>query len=381
MKIAIITPTFPPYSGGIGNVAAQHAKELTKLGHQVTVFTPLYQEVKEEISGVEIKRIKPLFKHGNAAFLPKIAKLVLGFDIIHVHYPFFGAAELIWLKSKKLKKAGGKIILHYHMDVVGQGLLSLFFSLHNKFILPKIIKAADKIIVTSFDYAEQSNISYLLKQNQQKFLEVPNGVDVSFFKPEPKDKIFLDRYGIGIKDKVILFVGGLDKAHYFKGVEYLIEAASRLRRASYPWRLVIVGEGDLKSSYQDLASQLGIDKLTIFTGYVPINDLPKHYNLADVVVLPSVDKSEAFGLALVEGMACGKAVVASNLSGVRSVVLDNVCGFLVSPKNVDDLAAKINHILANEQIAEKFGQAGRRRAEEKYSWKGICQQLDALYKS
>ena len=72
MKIAIITPTFPPYAGGIGNVAAFNAKELAKFGHQVTVFTPLYKQVKEEITEVAVRRVPPLFKYGNAALLPAL---------------------------------------------------------------------------------------------------------------------------------------------------------------------------------------------------------------------------------------------------------------------------------------------------------------------
>src|SRR3989344_6405752 len=222
MRIAIITPTFPSYAGGIGKVAAFNARELKKLGHQVTVFTPDYEPVKEEFTDLEIKRIKPLFKYGNAAFIPALGKMLKGFDIIHLHYPFFGAAEIIWLHNSKFKIQNSKLILHYHMDVVGRGWLKLIFKFHNQFILPRLAKKADKILFTSFDYGNESNLSAELKKNSQNFMELPNGVDSRKFEPQPKNENLLKKYEINPDDKIILFVGGLDKAHYFKGIEYLL---------------------------------------------------------------------------------------------------------------------------------------------------------------
>jgi len=380
MKIAIVTPTFPPYAGGIGNVAAFNAKELVKLGHEVTIFTPFYQAVQEEFSDLKIKRVKPLFKYGNAAFVPALGWMLKGYEVIHLHYPFFGGAEVIWFFRRRFKKQKTKIVLHYHMDVIGAGVVKWLFKFHKIFLLPRIIKMADKIIVTSIDYAQNSNLAKWLSKNPQKFIEIPNGVDSHNFSPQPKDSELLKKHEINFNDKIVLFVGGLDKAHYFKGVEYLIEAASRLRQENYEWKLVIVGEGELKQTYVDLAHQLKIHLRTIFTGYVPNEDLPKYYNLADVVVLPSVDKSEAFGLTLIEGMSCAKPVVASNLVGVRSVITEKMDGLLAEPKNPDDLAAKINYFLDNPNQALEFGRAGRRKVLLKYDWQIIGRQLDGLYK-
>ncbi|MFA6254791.1 MAG: glycosyltransferase family 4 protein [Patescibacteria group bacterium] len=380
MKIAIVTPTFPPYAGGIGNVAAFNAKELVRLGYQVTIFTPFYQAVEEEFSDLDIKRVKPLFKYGNAAFVPALGWMLKGYDIIHLHYPFFGGAEVIWFYWRRFKKQKTKIILHYHMDVVGEGIFKLIFKIHNWFVLPRIVKKADKVIFTSLDYGQHSNLAKKIGKNPAKFVELPNGVDTQNFSPQAKDSELLRKHEINFNDKVVLFVGGLDKAHYFKGVEYLIEGASRLRQENYEWKLVIVGEGELKQTYVDLVHQLKIHLRTVFTGYVPNEDLPKYYNLADVVVLPSVDKSEAFGLALIEGMSCAKPVVASNLVGVRSVITEKMDGLLAEPKNPDDLAAKINYFLDNPSQALEFGRAGRRKVLLKYDWRIIGQQLDELYK-
>jgi len=381
MKIAIITPTFPPYAGGIGQVAFFNARELMKLGHEVTVFTPWYREVQEVMPEINVRRLRPKFKYGNAAYVPALKRELIGYDIIHLHYPFFGGAEVIWRQQRRLKKHGAKIVLHYHMDVMGEGFLRWFFKFHNAVILPRIINIADQVIFTSMDYGQNSNAAKFQKKFPAKFLAVPNGVDPEVYRPAERAIGLVARHNLKPEEKIVVFVGGLDHAHYFKGVGYLIEAMSRLTAADYRWRLIIVGEGELKSAYQDLASQLRVTEAVVFAGRVGEEELPQYYNLADVVVLPSIDKSEAFGLVLLEGMACGKPVVASDLAGVRSVVTDGQDGLLARPKDPDDLATKINFFLTNAAEAEVFGRAGRRKVLLKYDWAIIGRQLNELYKS
>lgn len=381
MKIAIISSTFPPYAGGIGNVAAANARELAKLGNQVTVFTPAYDKVQEEMTDIKVTRMPVFLAYGNAAWCPSLSWMLKGFDIIHLHYPFFGGAETIWLHKRKYKKKGAKIIVHYHMDVVGEGVFRFIFSLHRKIMLPKILKMADRVIVTSNDYAKNSYLKHNLDSSKDKFFELPNGVDVENFVNTQKSKEILVKHEIDQDEKIILFVGGLDKAHYFKGIEYLIKAMTNLRQSEYLWKVIIVGEGDLKDEYKSLASQLRLDHKIVFTGYVANSDLPKYYNLADVVVLPSVDKSEAFGMALVEAMSCSKPVIASDLPGVRSVVDDKINGLLIKPKDPDDLATKINYLLSNSGVAKEFGLAGRQKVITQYSWKIIGKNLEAIYKN
>lgn len=381
MKIAIITSTHPPYAGGIGNVAAANARQLALLGHDVTVFTPLYQSVSEGSKNYKVIRIKPLLKYGNAAYIPKLKRYLKNFEIVHLHYPFFGGAEVVWRLRKKLKKKKIKIVLHYHMDVVGQGLFKFIFNLHKRFFLKKMIGMSDKVIVTSQDYAKHSDLKNFIESQPTKFFELPNGVDTDLFFPNKKPSVLIEKYGIENGEKIILFVGGLDKAHYFKGLEYLLEAMERLSQSSYHWRLLVVGKGELSSYYQSLANQYRIHKKTVFCGFVSGSDLPSYYNLSDVVVLPSIDKSEAFGMVLVEAMACEKPVIASNLAGVRSVIDDSSNGFLVDPKNADDLASKINYVLTNSAQASSMGRNGLIKAKSKYAWKIIGQNLEDLYKS
>ena len=380
MKIAIVTPVFPPYTGGIGNVAFSHAQMLQQRGHAVEVFTPEYPKTQPIESDFVVHWVKPLMTYGNAALLPNLSRQLSGFDIVHLHYPFFGGAEMIWLHHQQIKKSDANIVLHYHMDPVGRGLFKIIFKILKLVFLKQVLKMSDTVIVTSLDYAKQSDVKRYFKRHPQKFVAVPNGVDTNKFLPLLKDNELLSEHHISLAEKIILFVGGLDKAHYFKGIPYLLAAVSRLQDKSYPWKLIIVGYGDLMGEYRQLAKNLQIDQRVVFAGKVASDELPNYYNLADVVVLPSIDKSEAFGLVLIEAMACAKPVVASNLPGVRSVVDDGINGYLVTPRNSQALAEKISYLLEHRELTAEFGLASRRKVEEQYGWEKIAKELDNLYK-
>jgi glycosyltransferase involved in cell wall biosynthesis len=390
MKITIVTPIFPPYRGGIGEAAYLEAVELARRGHEISVYTPKNLSGNLMAKNFKLHRLMPFLKYGKAAFLPQLFwKLPrTAGDVIHLHYPFFGGAEVVYkLKVKSEKsKVKLKLIITYHHDVIGNGLLGRFFRWHTRHFMPKILDAADKIIVSSFDHIRNSDAKEIFAKYPEKFFEVPFGVDTQKFKPEAKDYQLLAKYNsktddppkfsqenLSGRDKIILFVGGLDKAYYFKGIEQLLSAKCKVQSA----KLLIVGGGDLRSHYEELADDLKIKDQVIFAGTVSDEDLPKYYNLADLVVLPSFE-SEAFGIVLIEGMACGKPTVASNLPGVRSVVGDGKNGFLVEPKNVDQLAEKINILLSNSELRKQFGENGRKKVLEKYSIEKMGEKLEKV---
>ena len=379
MKIAEVCSTFPPYKGGMGNVAYYNAWSLSTLGHEVTVFTPRYKEDKQHADEYpfKVQRLRPWFKYGNAGILPQLMWKLLKFDVIHLHYPFFGGSEIIYFldKFKDLK-----LVVTYHMDVVGKGkLLSKFFNWHSNHVLPRILDCADKVIVTSWDYAESSSLKDRLKTEPEKFTAIPCGVNHLLFKPRFRDKNILNKYGLGDK-KVILFVGALDKAHYFKGVNILLQAVNKLADSD-DFRLVIVGDGDLRGSYESLVDSLGLNNKVIFFGFIPDNLLPKYYSVADIFVLPSIDKSEAFGIVSLEAMSSGVPVIAADLPGVRSVVDKKETGLLVKPGSVDNLADMIKYLLKNPKIAKSLGKAGRAKVLELYTWEKIGYKLDNIFRS
>ena len=387
MKIAQVVSVFPPYRGGIGNSVCNLAKNLALQGEKVTVFTPDYglpYEVlpcpsvavseggakdgrsAEDGADFQIKRVKPLFKFGNAALLPQMMWRLRGFDAIHLHLPFLGATlPVLWFSIFHPKT---KLIVTYHMDLAGAGFKKFIFNLYKNTALPLILRRADKIIVSSYDYAENSGIKKFFAKHKNKFIEIPFGVDEHKFYPKQKNAVLAEKYFIDAGDKVILFVGGLDAAHYFKGLDVLMQAAKVVMDSGRDnIKLLIVGEGNLKADYQDRAERLHLRDKMIFAGNVSDADLPDYYNLADIFILPSVDKSEAFGIVLIEAAACGKAAIASNLSGVRTVVRDGETGLLSEPGSPAELAKKIGLLLSDDELRQKMGAAGRKMIEEKYS--------------
>jgi len=368
MNIAQISATFPPYMGGTGNVCFNYSIGLAKLGHNITVVTSKNTTHYSYPISISVKSYTPVLRIGNAPLIPQIIKLK-NFDIIHLHYPFFFGDGLTYLNHKINKL---KYILTYHNDVIFNNYLRYFMLFYNATITQKLLFNAEKICVTSLDYAINSNLCNWV--SPERFIEIPNGVDIKRFNPNINLSVFKHNFD-GFE--IILFVGALDRPHYFKGIEYLLRAFSTLNRKKT--LLLIVGDGNLKQYYMKLSESLGILNHTVFLGKVTDEDLPYYYALSDIFVLPSINAGEAFGMVLLEAMACGIPVIASNLPGIRKVVDDGVNGLLVIPKNVPDLALKIDFLLENEKIRKDFGKSGRQKVEAQYAWEKIIRKLERLY--
>lgn len=372
MKVAHVVCVFPPYKGGMGNSAFHFAEVLSGIGHEVTVFTPDYGGViDDEKKDFKVTRLKPFFKMGNAAILPQLFWQLKGFDIIHLHYPFFGSAEIIFLgKIFSFKKSN--LIIHYHMDAVSGGIRGFIFNLYRFLFLPLLLKKTKAITCASLDYIKYSHLARYYRKKSSQFKQTLFGVDLEVFSPQ-KDNSRTDK-------KTVLFVGGLDKAHYFKGLENLFLAMKKIKkRISLQTQLNVVGKGDLLSYYKDLTKKLGIEDMVNFFDTVENKDLPSFYNNCDVVVLPSINKGEAFGLVLLEAMACAKPVVASGLPGVRGVFKNGEQGLIVRPNDIRDLADKIEKIISDSELGKKMGIAGRELVEKKYTWDEVGRRLDLIY--
>lgn len=373
MNIAEVSSTFPPYMGGTGNVCYHNSKELANIGHRVTVYTSNYPKRSCNYpKNITVKRFNCLIRIGNAFFIPQLIR-TKNHDIIHLHYPFFFGAELIYLISKFRSI---KYVVTYHNDTISRGLFGLFFELYRRTMMKVILNQAEKIIVTSLDYGKNSFLCKIYENNSDKIVEISNGVDIQRFSPINDGTKIRKIYNIENK-KIILFVGGLDKPHFFKGVDILLQSFKKLNNSGY--HLIIIGEGELKDDYMSKVDMLGLCPNITFAGRVSDEDLPGFYAACDVTVLPSITMGEAFGLVLVEAMATGKPVIASNLPGIRTVVDDGKNGYLVEPKDIDALTKKIQYLLENDDMCKKFGNNGRKKVEERYSWKKIGSKLEKIY--
>jgi glycosyltransferase involved in cell wall biosynthesis len=348
---------------------------MAQRGHEVTILTAEHPRKNYEYpSNLKVEALPVLFRVGNAPLLAHLYVRLRGFDVIHLHYPFVFGQEMVFLRALL---SGLPYIITYHQDIIFNDHKDLLIQAHH-FLLGKwILRQASRLLVTSTDYAHASRIASLVRSLNGRVVEMPNGVDSDRFHPTVSAEDWRSRYGLQDDDNVVLFVGGLDTPHYFKGVDILIHAISQIPDDRI--KLAIVGDGDLRPKYMTVVDQLQLNQRVVFCGYVSDADLPAHYAMCDVLVLPSTTMGEAFGVVLLEAMATGKPTIASNLPGVRSVVANGVTGHLVAPGNAHDLAIQIQHLLANPQQRLKMGEQGRARVEERYSWKVIDDRLETVY--
>ncbi len=374
MRIAQIVCAWPPYSGGIGN-SAYEIERLLKDKHEVMSFTPT--------------TLTPWLKYGHGAFLPQLLWRLRKFDYIYLHYPFFGTAEIVWLFGLIYRKK--KIIIHYHMDVKSFSMLSRILSFPSLLIRRSLLKRADLIITASLDYIQHSKIKGLYQTNPEKFREIPFGIDLGKYKPKLINQPTNNKLIAKTKDIIhhvnekyikknrldLLFVGALDKAHYFKGIEILLKSLVIL--PSRNWRLQIIGDGNLKEKYIDLTKELKIDKQVEFTGKLIDKDLIRSMQAADLLILPSINGNEAFGLVLIEAMACGLPVIASDLPGVRRVFANYQQGLLVGPNSADDLSQKLDFIINNEELRREMARSARVLAEKKYDINIMKEELEKIF--
>ena len=376
LKIAHIVCAFPPYKGGMGNVCFEQAKELSKLGHQVVIFTPQYNKnipLIEDVYGFRIYRLRPFLKFGNSAFLPTLPKKLKSFDIVHLHWPFIGTGELILLNKSILSK----LVIQYHMDLIDSNVRGFIFSLYNILFNKQLVKSGKKILVSSLAYLKTSKIRKYYKEFKDKFVISPFGVEQDRFFPQEKNEKLLLKHSIKSNEKIILLVAALDRAHYFKGIDVLLGAIASKDLSSLAMKLIIVGDGDLRKGYEKLAKDLGVFNKVIFAGKVSDKDLPQYYNLSDIFILPSVSRSEAFGLVSLEAMACAKPIIVSDLPGPNSLVEGN--GLIVKVNDVEDLAQKIKKLIENEKLSTDFGQQGLKLVQAKYNWFKIAKDIEKIY--
>jgi len=385
-KIAHVVCTYPPYYGGMGNVAFQTVEELTRQGHDVRVYTPQYyaaEEVRETHEPqaehdpdttaqiAQVHRLAPSLSYGNAARMKRLKKELEDIDIVHLHYPFFGTAGM--LRKWRAAKSHRRLVLTYHMDTRAPGWKGALFALYAKYYLPKMLDSADACITSSFDYIAGSQAGKHFAAHRNKWHELPFAVDIDRFAPRTLPQVWYDQLALDPTVPTILFVGGMDSAHYFKGVDYLLGTLKILKDAHLHFQAVLVGDGSLRQTYELHAKGMGLESRVRFVGRIGDDLLPKFYNLADVLVLPSIHRGEAFGMVLLEAMASGVPVVASDLPGVRTVA--ERAGVVVPPKDVRAIAEGIMTVLEQPGLKEQ----ARATVESSFQWKSRTTKVIDIY--
>ncbi len=364
MKIAMVSPYDFTWPGGVTAHVAQLARELGRSGHEVQVLAPHSpsREFQDADLLVPLGRSVPLPSGGSIArvslswwLYPKVRALLAReqFDIIHLHEPMAPILPLCVLEFSHSVNVGT-----FHASYARQHLY--------RFTSP-IIKRWQQKLHGNIAVSPAAR-RYVNNTFPGDYEIIPNGIDFKHFSANVAP---LPQYLDGKLN--ILFVGRLEKR---KGLQYLLEAYSKLRWEIPNTRLIVVGPGNPdKESYRILSSHNLQD--VDFVGRVSYDDLPRYYASADIFCSPATG-AESFGIVLLEAMSAGKPVVASDIEGYRGVVTEGEHGLLVPKKDSNALADALGRLARDPELRSKLGGQGKRSAED-YRWEVVAGQVEKYY--
>ncbi|PID94855.1 MAG: hypothetical protein CSA89_00415 [Bacteroidales bacterium] len=370
-KILHISKYYYPYYGGIEDVAQTIVRELTPYHRQkVICFSQTKESSVDIVEGVEVTRVGVVGKFFSQPipieYYKKLKKLILDFqpEYIHIHLP--NPIVAMFLLLIRLDKT--KIVVHWHADITEQKLLYKTYKKYER----KLLFRADKIIATSDVYAKHSEP---LKYFAYKTVVVPNTVNENKFisRPNEKDRIesLKNRYG---NKKILLFLG---RHVPYKGIEYLIESEKYIGSDCV---ILIGGKGRLTPKLKEFASRT--DRI-VFVGRISDDDLPIYLKAASLFVFPSVNRSEAFGVALAEALYCGTPAVSFDIegSGVNWVNRDGYSGIVVENRNAKAFAEAIDSLLCDGKKLIEFGNNAIAHIQEHFVVSKAFDVLRQLYET
>ena len=278
------------------------------------------------------------------------------FDVIHLHEPLVPMLCTTFLRLSKAANIG----TFHAMDSRGYTIWKPYTVL----FLKKWFRKLDGRIAVSKPARE-----FIHGHFPADYTIIPNGVDLEHFSPRVPP---LEKYRDGKLN--ILFVSRLEKR---KGVNYLLSAYRRVRQEIGNCRLILVGPGTRWSrQYEEEVKEQGLDDV-VFAGLVPQAELPRYYQTADIVCSPATGR-ESFGLILLEAMAMGKPIVASNIDGYASVASHGAEALMVPPKNEHMLADALISLATHAELRQEMGARGKLKAAE-YGWDSIARRVMDFY--
>lgn len=381
MRIAFVTFEYPPFIiGGAGVYALNVTHELAKLGHQIIVFVPDIPGIKYEkdLENIVFNKVKINNKLPFNALqywlnLPaevKKAESENKFDIIH----FNGISY--WFLKRRISRAPHIVTIHHLVkDAIKNNNLNLISrikgisgenSFFMSFIEKKCIKSPDKLVTVSNFTKKQIIELYGINPDQIK--TIYNGIDLNGYFYSTTEEVTKIKEQCGLVGKpVLLFVGRVDDPR--KNLDFLLRTLKKIRE-TIDVSLLVVGKGD-QTEARKLIDSLGISNSVVFTGYVDDKYLKQCYSLCDVYVCPS--KLEGFGLTLIEAMALGKPIVATNVGAIPEILGD--CGILVDLNNEIAFCEAIIKVLDNKN---SFDHKIVTKAHN-FSWGNNAKELQTLY--
>ena len=377
MKILHIGKFYPPFHGGIENFMCALMEQQVKDNHEVSALVHHHIKkqafTKESVNGVDVYKsrligqllyapISPLF----IFHLYKIIKKIKP-DIIHIHTPNLSAFWGLFLSSAR------KIpwVIQWQSDVIGAvpdfkvKLVYPFYRLFEN----ALIKKSCKIIVATPPYAQTS---IPLVGYTDKISVIPLAISCDNISVIGENKSSSSAINL-------LMIGRLT---YYKGHKLIIDALAELKKQGMNFNLTIVGGGELESTIEQQIKSLQLkDKVTLL-GKLSDEQLASEMQNTDLLCLPSIERTEAFGVVLLEAMRASKPCLVTDVhgSGMSWVVQDNKTGFVVQHNNVESLISKLAYISEHPELLPMYGNAGRERFKAVFSIEAVSNKVTALYK-
>lgn len=373
IRILQVNKLYYPVTGGIERVVQQLAEGLCdETDTKVLVCRKKGRTIVEQVGGVEVTRASSIGMLSSlplsVSFLWKFRRMAKDRDIIHIHMPFPLGDLACFLSGYK-----GKVILWWHSDIVRQKKLMRLY----RPLMEWLLRRADCIVVATQGHIDGSEY---LKPYEEKCRIIPFGVDRKI--EEQADQWIASRKEAEdgrYPEKTIrfLFVGRLV---YYKGCRVLIKAFGEAAVKDSRLRLDIVGTGPLEPELKKKTEESGLADRICFHADVDDAGLMEYFKDCDVFVLPSLQRSEAFGLVQIEAMAFGKPVINTRLpSGVPYVSLHGETGMTVEPGNVAELAQAMQYMAEYPEERLQMGKRARARMEAQFRMDTMLARVKKLY--
>jgi rhamnosyl/mannosyltransferase len=367
MNVLQLGKYYYPYMGGIENHLYLLCNELKqKVDLDVLVCNSERTSTVEEVDGVRVTRCFELTNVASTSICPTMP-LELSrrrYDLVHFHFPH-PMAVLSYLLARPAH--AHSVVITYHSDILKQKrLLRVYRS-----FMDRVLERADAIVCTSPNYLEGSDA---LRPHRDKCTVIPYGIDRSQFERTRE----LEEQAAAIRARYPgrRLVLGVGRLIYYKGFEYVIRAMRDVDAD-----LLLVGSGPLRPALEKAAHEAGVAQRVHFVGEVHNQALAPYYFASEVYALPSIARSEAFAIVQLEAMACDLPVVNTAIprSGVSFVSRDGESGLTVPPEDAAAFAGALKTILGDENLARRFGAAGRARVQREFSKEVMTERMLALY--
>lgn len=371
LHVAQVVPYFHPHVGGVESHVESVSRELVQRGHRVTVATSEQPEMPawETWEGIEVVRLPELANLWNTPVTRGIGDALDAADpdLVHSHWP----PPLASLAAARWRATRGTVphVFTYHCDLdLPQRGGSMVVDLYRRTLGRYTLDRTDHIVATTRSYAETSRSLW----RRDGVHVIPNPVDAHRFHPGVDGTPLRRRWGL-TDEVVALFVGRLAP---HKGVDNFIRAAAHTGPRV---RHIIVGDGPQRGRLEALARRTDGGHKVRFAGRVPEEELPATYRAADLGVLPSTSRLEAFGIAALECMASARPVVVSDIPGVTEVIEEAGTGLLAEPLDPRSLAARIQELAEDAARRRSMGKRARERVLDRFTSESVVDALLEVY--